>query len=387
MIRQTIAPTGSDPSGEAGLLGLGIGGITGAYSGFLGGISSGNIWGGIVGGVVGGTTGALLGFAVEGTLGGTAGGAFGGVVGGTVGSALGKRWGIPNASSKEVILAASKGGLIGGITGVIGGWLTNAAKTVVGATGASVDIATSMINAPIAWGLGLIDFESAFDKDKQSQEDINVPTIPEEYTPLPAPPLKYDPSNPDEIDRNETITLSVIGGCSPYTWSVSGTGFSLESEGEPTGSTNKLYADNTACFATIKVIDSCGDDDVTGFVRCTAGTWILIEDLDDGYTEYCHRIIGNYLYRFYPLITCEASPQPECPYITCEELAEDPKSRYIPELVATDWCSSGEGSCERYDLLSLRCSLLVGQCPSWCDSSRIQCSSVFLLKRWEWGCE
>ncbi|HKJ33879.1 MAG TPA: RHS repeat-associated core domain-containing protein, partial [Balneolales bacterium] len=296
-----------DPTGEVGLLGLGIGGITGAYSGFLGGITSGNIWGGIVGGVVGGTTGALLGFAVEGTLGGTVGGAFGGIVGGTVGSALGKRWGNPDASSKEVLLAAGKGGLIGGITGVIGGWLTNAAKTVVGATGASVDIATSMINAPIAWGLGLIDFESAFEKDKQSQEHLNVPTIPEEYTSLPAPDLQYDPNNPDKIARNTSVSINVIGGCSPYTWSVIGNGFTLTNT-TTNGLTNALNADATACGrATILVTDANGKT-ALGYVKCTTGQWLNCgtgidygadyEETATAYSETSSCMSTNGLFRF-----------------------------------------------------------------------------------------
>jgi len=65
------------------------------------------------------------------------------------------------------------------------------------------------------------------------------------YTPEWRPAFQYDPNNPDEIDRNSSVEISVIGGTSPYTWSVSGTGFSIPSS--TTDRTNTLSADDTAC--------------------------------------------------------------------------------------------------------------------------------------------
>ena len=130
-----------------------------------------------------------------------------------------------------------------------------------------------MITAPIALGLGLIDFESAFDKDNQGQEGINVPTIPNQYTPLPVPELQFDTNNPDEIARNSSIPINVIGGCSPYTWSVSGNGFTL-TNATTNGLTNTLNADTKACGrATIIVTDACGET-ASGYVKCTTGQWL-----------------------------------------------------------------------------------------------------------------
>lgn len=95
------------------------------------------------------------------------------------------------------------------------------------------------------------------------------PTVTGNYT---YPPFQYDPDNPDEIDRNNSIPICVIGGIPPYTWQVSGNGFSL-SEGATKGLTNTLYANDTACgTATITVIDNCGNS-CTGKVRCTTGAW------------------------------------------------------------------------------------------------------------------
>jgi hypothetical protein len=98
--------------------------------------------------------------------------------------------------------------------------------------------------------------------------------------------FQYDPSNPEEIARNSSIFLNVIGGCSPYTWSVSGTGFSLGTEGEPTGPTNTLYADGTACGAATITVTGCDGTQVEGYVRCTVGTWKHISYCAREATEY-----------------------------------------------------------------------------------------------------
>jgi hypothetical protein len=85
------------------------------------------------------------------------------------------------------------------------------------------------------------------------------------------PEFQYDPNNPDEIDRNSSVTISVIGGTQPYTWEVSGTGFIIPSS--TTDRTNTLSADNTSCgAATIIVKDKYGAS-CTGYVRCTTGSW------------------------------------------------------------------------------------------------------------------
>jgi len=121
------------------------------------------------------------------------------------------------------------------------------------------------------------------------------------------PEFQYDPNNPDEIDRNSSVTISVIGGTSPYTWSVSGTGFSIPSS--TTDRTNALSANNLACgSAAITVTDNCGDS-CTGYVRCTAasrwaiktsecilsgsGTLILYDCNDCNRAWHYELIVGN----------------------------------------------------------------------------------------------
>lgn len=126
------------------------------------------------------------------------------------------------------------------------------------------------------------------------------------YPPDWFPEFQYDPNNPEEIDRSSSETISVIGGFPPYTWQVSGIGFSIPTS--TTDRTNTLSADNTACStATITVTDNHGVP-ITGYVRCTTGQWVIkssictlpgtgtliLHDCDD-----CHRswhyelIVGN----------------------------------------------------------------------------------------------
>jgi RHS repeat-associated protein len=248
-----------------------IGGITGAGAGFVTGITTGgkHKWlAAIAGGTAGGVAGTMSGLV----FGGTAGGAIGGAFGGAISGGVTKRLSDPNPSNRDMLMAGTKGAVIGLITGTIGGKLGSLLKNVVGASGAAVEIAKDMITAPIALGLGLIDVESAFDIDKQSQEGINVPTIPNQYTPLPAPELQFDPGNPDEIDPNSSISINVIGGCSPYTWSVSGNGFSLQ-ESQTTGLTNTLITDEGACGTATITVRGCNDTQITADVKCTVGDW------------------------------------------------------------------------------------------------------------------
>lgn len=72
-----------------------------------------------------------------------------------------------------------------------------------------------------------------------------------------------------------TVAVSDAGGkCGPFTWTVSGTGFSLENE-TTIGPSNTLIADASACgSAEINVIGCDGKTGASGFVRCTIGRWI-----------------------------------------------------------------------------------------------------------------
>ena len=89
--------------------------------------------------------------------------------------------------------------------------------------------------------------------------------------------VAYDTTNSDEtVDQSNTATVIVTGGCTPFSWEVSGTGFTLVAA-STAGRTNTLIADGTACgAATITVTDNC-EDSCTGYVRCTSvdSEWVL----------------------------------------------------------------------------------------------------------------
>jgi len=73
-------------------------------------------------------------------------------------------------------------------------------------------------------------------------------------------------------NQDPPVIIAVIYGTPPYSWSVSGTGFSLGST-TTSGVTNTLDADGSACgTAVITVTDASGDTAVGG-VRCTTGVW------------------------------------------------------------------------------------------------------------------
>lgn len=89
--------------------------------------------------------------------------------------------------------------------------------------------------------------------------------------------LKWDPNNPDTMGRGTQVNVNVLGGRAPYSWSVSGSGFSL-AESQTQGLSNTLFADGTACgSAVVAVTDSHSSSPVEGSVRAPDhGQWVEI---------------------------------------------------------------------------------------------------------------
>jgi len=92
--------------------------------------------------------------------------------------------------------------------------------------------------------------------------------------------IAYDTANSDEtVDASGEATVVVTDGCPPFTWEVSGTGFSVPAS--TSTRTNTLTAAAGACgTAIITVTDRC-EDECIGYVRCTTGQWVLK-------SETCH---------------------------------------------------------------------------------------------------
>jgi RHS repeat-associated protein len=145
-----------DPSGQFGGAGFVIGIFAGAYGGFLTGIQQGDILTGVFAAATGAMVGGLVGIVAP-HLSATVGGMFAGVVGGMAGATLSVYGSNPCPSPRDYAEAILRGGLIGGVTGFMGGGVVASAATV-GASGTAVHVGGAMIAAPVGWGLRMIDF-------------------------------------------------------------------------------------------------------------------------------------------------------------------------------------------------------------------------------------
>ena len=180
-----------------------------------------------------------------------------------------------------------------------------------------VDIGAAVITTPIACVLGV--FSNLF-IGRDTEGNITS-TLPDDWQYDLSWLFYWNPDNPQEIDRNSSVEISVIGGFPPYTWSVSGNGFSL-SLNETEGSSNALIADSTACgAATIEVIDNYGVP-VTGYVRCTAGQWVdesVLCYVSTMTSTACYGIpLGQYRYQV--LIVKPFVGEIACDQICCAEV-------------------------------------------------------------------
>ena len=80
------------------------------------------------------------------------------------------------------------------------------------------------------------------------------------------------PSNPQTISTNSEVVVGVFGGYPPFTWTVSGSGFSLAYD-ETNERTNTLISSSSACgAASITVTDGNGLQAI-GSLRCISGKW------------------------------------------------------------------------------------------------------------------
>ena len=106
-----------------------------------------------------------------------------------------------------------------------------------------------------------------------------------------------DPTSADTIVRNGSATVAItdsVGKGGPYSWSVSGTGFSL-ANATTEGLANTLYAGGTACGTATITVTGCNGKVVTGYVRCTTGVWVTVASCNS--PSGCSRVlttVGTY---------------------------------------------------------------------------------------------
>ena len=85
--------------------------------------------------------------------------------------------------------------------------------------------------------------------------------------------MTLDAANTDDtIDDSTPATVTVKDGCPPYTWAVSGTGFSIVPDGASTSLSAVVSAASGCGVATVTVTDACNTT-ITKKIRHTSGVW------------------------------------------------------------------------------------------------------------------
>lgn len=173
-------------------------------------------------------------------------------------------------------------------------------NAAVGTTGCGT--MTITMRAPVPKGGGL--WQGKYSYVIGQHSDIQVcMCLPSECDVCDDSAIAWDSTNsPETIARSASATVYItdsLGTGGPYTWSVSGTGFSL-TESETVGLTNTLNTDGAACGSAVITVTGCDGTEITGYVRCTAGsTWSSPANLcttPDGWVlqVYCTLIHKQY---------------------------------------------------------------------------------------------
>jgi len=121
--------------------------------------------------------------------------------------------------------------------------------------------------------------------------------------------ITWDSSISAEVISLEPVLVAITDSLElgmPYTWSVEGTGFTLNSA-TTIGLTNTLNADGTGCGMATITVTGCDGSTVTGYVRCTtAGSWTEVINCE---CQWCNPtvIIGKYL--SYEQLFCTDDPK------------------------------------------------------------------------------
>jgi len=91
--------------------------------------------------------------------------------------------------------------------------------------------------------------------------------------------LQWDPTNSDQMSREESEEIRVINGKAGFTWTISGDGFWFDADYTIKTIETKtrsviLYTDAKACSAKITVTD-VSEDEVAGNMYYLTGVWVL----------------------------------------------------------------------------------------------------------------
>ena len=204
------------------------------------------------------------------------------------------------------------------------------------------------------------------------------------------------------VDPNSQVGVSISGGCPPYTWSLSGSGYWLEndftySEG------NTVYTDNRLdCLSTITVFDRFGNR-LTGYLRAP-GKWNLISQgvcelaglpTSSNHDSSWHEdyiIVGNkkQVQRISIPWKSGGSCRTPRPRVNCQSICEEKCGSGCDECVAYDpWL--GQNKSQYVELVyAWPCFGTLGyytegKCEGKWSKSQL-CARVVSLKYYEWQC-
>ena len=188
--------------------------------------------------------------------------------------------------------------------------------------------------------------------------------------------LEFNPGYNFEFDDTLTAdtilpgsheTIYTSGGCPPFSWTVSGSGFSFASD-ETDTEYNQLDTSASACGpGGITVNDACGNV-VTGTIRCTAGSWSPGTVYNECYEDALHQCpngaaigcgwlgagtctAGSYVYSTNGIYRYRYGPFWWCCNATHEHCWGDGSCLaipYVPPCGTADECTSmnpGQGTC------------------------------------------
>jgi len=196
--------------------------------------------------------------------------------------------------------------------------------------------------------------------------------------------MTLDTANTDDtIDSSTPATVTVKDGCGPYTWSVSGTGYSIS----PSGKSSSLSAVvsvvggtcgvDYAAYCTVTITDSCGTTK-TKRIRNTGGGWVLVS------SDLC----------ILPWTTSASCWYTSTPDFDCE-LIEDEKR----QTQSVKWVSSNSGkTCAEVSCpcTGFECTYCLDYTTYWewpgyqvpCidQPPNSVCNKSISLLYYEWGC-
>lgn len=179
-----------------------------------------------------------------------------------------------------------------------------------------------------------------------------------------------DESSAETIGRSDSASVAITeaGNGSPYTWSISGTGFWIDAGHSKTSKSSQdtsciIYTDNTACGTGLITITACDGETASGQILCTFGEW----------TNFT--------------IICGEAPNPARIFVNVD--TQIGKTKYTDTYSCADSdCCPPPGDCPEW----FPCTPITGY-PGYTNCMPVQCcapgncyGAYAYVVSWDWEC-